>query len=275
MQKTRDEISKSVKTGDFMTNYHDYGEGFPVLLIHGSGPGVSAWANWRLVAPVLSNKRRVIAPDMVGFGYTERPEGISYNMEVWLKQAIDFIDALGIEQIDVVGNSFGGALALAMAIHHPHRVRKIILMGSIGVEFPITHGLDFVWGYEPSVESMAKVLDLFVVNKSFLSDQLSEMRYYASVEPGFQEAFSSMFPAPRQVWVKAMAHDDEAIKGIEHQTLIIHGREDEVIPLETSKKLHQLITNAELHIFGLCGHWTQIEQNKKFNDLVDLFLSQE
>jgi len=258
MQKTRDEISKSVKTGDFMTNYHDYGEGFPVLLIHGSGPGVSAWANWRLVAPVLSNKRRVIAPDMVGFGYTERPEGISYNMEVWLKQA-----------------TFGGALALAMAIHHPHRVRKIILMGSMGVEFPITHGLDFVWGYEPSVESMAKVLDLFVVNKSFLSDQLSEMRYYASVEPGFQEAFSAMFPAPRQAWVKAMAHDDEAIKGIEHQTLIIHGREDEVIPLETSQKLHQLIKNAELHIFGLCGHWTQIEQNKKFNALVDLFLSQE
>jgi len=275
MEKTRDEISKSIKTGDFMTNYHDYGEGFPVLLIHGSGPGVSAWANWRLVAPVLSDKRRVLAPDMVGFGYTERPEGIVYNMDVWLKQAIDFIDALGIDKIDVVGNSFGGALALAMAIHYPDRIRKIVLMGSMGVDFPITYGLDYVWGYEPSVETMAKVLDLFVVNKAFLSDQLSEMRYYASVEPGFQEAFSAMFPAPRQRWVEAMAHDDEAIKGIAHQTLIIHGREDQVIPLQTSQKLHQLITNAELHIFGLCGHWTQIEQNKKFNALVDLFLSQE
>jgi 2-hydroxymuconate-semialdehyde hydrolase len=275
MQKQRDEISKSIKTGDFMTNYHDYGEGFPLLLIHGSGPGVSAWANWRLVLPVLSDKRRVLAPDMVGFGYTERPEGITYSMEGWLKQAIDFLDAMGIEQTDVVGNSFGGSMALALAIHHPERVRKIVLMGAVGVDFPITYGLDFVWGYEPSVETMAKVLDLFVFDKSLLSDQLAEMRYHASVEPGFQEAFSSMFPWPRQFSVKSMAHDEALIKAIPHKTLIVHGREDAVIPLENSVRLNNLIKNSELHVFGLCGHWTQIEQTKKFNDLVDLFLSQE
>jgi len=275
MQQQRDEISKQIKTGDFMTNYHDYGEGFPLLLIHGSGPGVSAWANWRLVLPVLSDKRRVLAPDMVGFGYTERPEPAAYNMKVWLKQAIDFLDALGIEKTDLVGNSFGGALALAMAIHHPERVRKLVLMGSMGVEFPITYGLDYVWGYQPSVETMAKCLDMFVVNKAFLSDQLSEMRYRASIEPGFQEAFSAMFPAPRQDYVKAMAHAPEDLKKIEHETLIIHGREDEVIPLYTSQTLNTHIVNSELHIFGLCGHWTQIEQNKKFNSLVDLFLSRD
>lgn len=275
MQKQRDEISKSIQTGDFATNYHDYGEGFPVLLIHGSGPGVSAWANWRLVLPEISKNRRALAPDMVGFGYTEKPENATYNMDVWLKQAIDFLDAMKIEKTDVIGNSFGGALALAMAINYPDRVRKLVLMGSMGVDFPITPGLDFVWGYEPSVANMAKCLDMFVVNKKFLSDQLSEMRYHASVEPGFQEAFSSMFPAPRQNSVKAMAHSEEDIKKIMHDTLIIHGREDEVIPLYTSQKLHELITNAELHVFGLCGHWTQIEQNAKFNALVDLFLSRE
>ncbi|MBW8382337.1 MAG: alpha/beta fold hydrolase, partial [Youngiibacter sp.] len=159
------EIANSVKTGDFNTNYHDLGEGYPLILVHGSGPGVSAWANWRLIIPKLSQTRRVLAPDMVGFGYTDRPEGVEYNMETWTKQAIDFMDALGIEKADFVGNSFGGALAIALAVEYPERVRKVVLMGAMGVNFPITEGLDSVWGYEPSVERMRGMLDLFVDNK--------------------------------------------------------------------------------------------------------------
>lgn len=274
MGNTKPEIAKSINTGGFMTNYHDEGEGFPVLLVHGSGPGVSAWANWRLVIPVLSKSRRVIAPDMVGFGYTDRPEGIQYNMKTWAKQAIDLLDALGIEQTDIVGNSFGGALALALAIDHPERIRKVVLMGAMGVEFPITQGLDDVWGYEPSVENMKRMITMFVYDKSIATDDLAKMRYEASIEPGFQESFSSMFPAPRQQWVKAMARTDEEIKGIKQPTLIIHGREDEVIPVENSYKLINLIDDAQLHIFGHCGHWTQIEQSARFSQLVDNFLAE-
>lgn len=274
MGNTKPEIAKSINTGGFMTNYHDEGEGFPVLLVHGSGPGVSAWANWRLVIPVLSKSRRVIAPDMVGFGYTDRPEGIQYNMKTWAKQAIDLLDALGIEQTDIVGNSFGGALALALAIDHPERIRKVVLMGAMGVEFPITQGLDDVWGYEPSVENMKRMITMFVYDKSIATDDLAKMRYEASIEPGFQESFSAMFPAPRQQWVKAMARTDEEIKGIKQPTLIIHGREDEVIPVENSYKLINLIDDAQLHIFGHCGHWTQIEQSARFSQLVDNFLAE-
>ena len=98
MSNSKPEIAKKIKTGAFDTNYHDEGEGFPVLLLHGSGPGVTAWANWRLVIPNLAADRRVIAPDMAGFGYTERLESAVYNMEVWTKQAIDLLDALNIER---------------------------------------------------------------------------------------------------------------------------------------------------------------------------------
>lgn len=274
MSNVRPEISKSIKTGSFMTNYHDVGEGFPLLLAHGSGPGVSAWANWRLVIPKLSQNRRVVAPDMVGFGYTDRPEGIEYNMKTWTKQTVDFLDALGIEQTDIVGNSFGGALALCMAIEHPERIRRVVLMGAMGVEFPITEGLDAVWGYTPSVENMKKAIDSFVYNKAISTDDLAKMRYEASIEPGFQESFSAMFPAPRQQWVKFMARTDEEIKNIKHHTLIVHGREDQVIPVENSYKLINLIDDAQLHVFGHCGHWTQIEQANKFATLVDNFLSE-
>ena len=271
---TKLEIAKTIKTGSFDTNYHDEGSGFPLLLVHGSGPGVSAWANWRLVIPELSKNARVLAPDMVGFGYTDRPDRIAFNMKTWVQQAVDFLDALEIEQADIVGNSFGGALAIAMCIEHPERIRKLVLMGAMGVNFEITPGLDSVWGYTPSVENMKTMLDLFVYDKSIATDDLAKMRYEASIESGFQESFSAMFPLPRQEWVDFMAYSDEEIAKIKHHTLIIHGREDRVIPISNSYKLINLIDDAQLHVFGHCGHWTQIEQSKRFSILVASFLAE-
>ena len=160
----RPEIANSIKTGSFQTNYHDVGSGFPLIMLHGSGPGVSAWANWNKVFPMLSSEHHVYALDLVGFGYTDRPAGMVYNMDAWVKQTIDFMDALGIEKADLVGNSFGGALALALAVKHPSRVRKLVLMGSMGVTFPLSYGLDRVWGYTPSLANMQELIDIFAYN---------------------------------------------------------------------------------------------------------------
>ena len=146
------EIARSIVASGIRTNYHDQGQGHSVLLIHGSGPGVSAWANWRLAIPELAKQARVIAPDMVGFGFTDRPVKPRYDMDTWVNQAVGLLDALGIDKTDLVGNSFGGALALALTIRHPHRVRRLVLMGSVGVKFPITPGLDAAWGYTPSLD---------------------------------------------------------------------------------------------------------------------------
>lgn len=267
------EIGKTIQAGGIAVNYHDMGSGEPVVFIHGSGPGVTAWANWRLVLPKLAASRRVIAPDMVGFGYTERPAGIQFNMDVWGRQIMDFLDALHLDKVDVVGNSFGGALALWMAIRYPKRVRKIILMGAMGTAFKITKGLDNVWGYQPSVEAMDTAIHSFVSDKAIATPDLVKMRYEASIRPGYQETFGRMFPAPRQDGVDMMASKYGDIAAIQNDTLIIHGREDEVIPLETSQTLFSLIPNSQLHMFGKCGHWTQIEQNARFCALVEAFLA--
>lgn len=268
------EIAHTVVAGGIRTNYHDLGQGFPVLLIHGSGPGVSAWANWRLTMPELAKQARVIAPDMVGFGYTDRPAGQRYAMDTWVAQAIGLLDALHIEQADLIGNSFGGALALALAIRHPQRIRRLVLMGSMGVEFPITPALDAVWGYAPSLENMRKLLDIFAYDRKLVTDELAKLRYEASIRPGFQESFAAMFPAPRQRWVDAMASKEEDIRLVPHQTLVIHGREDQVIPLSNSLALANWIARAQLHVFGQCGHWTQIEHAGRFAQCVRNFLSE-
>jgi len=272
MMAVRPEIANKIQTGSFQTNYHDIGEGYPLVLLHGSGPGVSAWANWNKVFPILKEEHRVLAPDMVGFGYTDRPQGIVYGMDVWVKQTIDFFDALDIRKADLVGNSFGGALALAVAVTHPDRVRRLVLMGSMGVTFPISYGLDRVWGYTPSIENMQELMGLFAYNRGLVPPELAKGRYEGSVQPGFQESFSAMFPAPRQNSVEAMAKYEIYLREVRHHTLIIHGREDRVIPIQTSMKLINLLENAQLHVFGKCGHWTQIERAEEFANLVLNFL---
>ena len=268
------EIANSILANGIKTNYHDIGSGKPVMLIHGSGPGVTAWANWRLTIPVLAAGSRVIAPDMVGFGFSERPDGIRYGMDTWVDQAVGLLDALEIESTDIVGNSFGGGLALALAIRHPKRVRKLVLMGSVGVPFTLTPGLDLAWGYEPSIANMRKLLDVFAYDRNLVTDELAELRYKASIQPGFQEAFSSMFPAPRQNGVDGLTSREEDIRALPHETLVIHGREDQIIPLSNSLTLASLISRSQLHVFGRCGHWTQIEHAARFNRLVSNFLTE-
>jgi 2-hydroxymuconate-semialdehyde hydrolase len=272
---TSPEIGNTINAGEIETNYHDEGQGHPLVLFHGSGPGVTAWANWRLVIPHLAQHFRVIAPDMLGFGYTQRPQGICYEMETWLQHAIDILDTLEIEKAHVVGNSFGGALAIAIAIHAPERIDKLVLMGSVGLEFELTEGLDKTWGYQPSIENMRELLDIFAYDRSLVTDELAKLRYEASIRPGVQEAYASMFPAPRQNGINNLASDEKAIAAIKQETLVIHGLEDDVIPVSCSERLFRLIPNSQLHIFRKCGHWTQIEHNQRFNQLIENFFLEQ
>ena len=268
--------SKHIEAGGIITNYHEAGQGENVLLIHGSGPGVTAWANWGKVFPELSKSFHLYAPDLVAFGYTERKEGVKYNVDVWVDHLISFIETLNIAPLCIVGNSLGGALALHLSYRRPDLVKKVVLMGAAGIRFEITKGLDDVWGYTPSLENMGNLIKTFSYGQEFANNEtLIKMRYEASIQDGLQEAFSSMFPAPRQQHVDAIALSEDQLREIKTPMLLIHGREDQVIPVEsTSWRLSQILENAELHVFSKCGHWTQIEKAKPFVNLVTNFFQE-
>ena len=198
-------IGKDVDANGIRTNYLEAGSGDQtVVLVHGSGPGVTAYANWRGVLPELGKDFRCVAPDMVGFGYSERPENPKYGLNTWADQTLGVMDALGIEKAHLIGNSFGGGIALRLATRHPDRVEKMVLMGSMGVPFEITEGLDNVWGFQGTLEHMKAVMGYFAYDKSLTSGDLAQARFEGATQPGFQESFSSMFPAPRQRWVESM-----------------------------------------------------------------------
>ncbi len=259
--------------GGYQTHFHEAGTGETVVFIHGSGPGVTAWANWRNALPVFSEHFHVVAPDLLGFGFSARPAGMRYGKDVWIDHLLAFLDARGIARAHFVGNSLGGALTLGLALRAPERVGRIVLMGAAGVSFPMTPGLAAVWGYEPSIDAMRTLIaEHFAYDASIATDDLVRMRYEASRQPGFQESYATMFPAPFQRHLDALATPDEQIASITAPTLLLHGREDKVIPLASSLRIFDLLPNAELHVFGHCGHWTMIERREEFNALVMRFL---
>ena len=274
MNQNNPEIGKSVLAAGLQTNYLEQGDGDPVVLIHGSGPGVTAYANWRLVMPVLAQKYRVLAPDIAGFGYTERKADQAYNLDSWVRHLTAWMDAVGVKKARFIGNSFGGALTLALTARHPELVDRFVLMGAAGVDFEVTPGLEAVWGYEPSVDNMRTIALSFAYDKSAITEDLVKSRYEASIRPGFHESYSKMFQAPRQRHAKALATPEAEIRKIRQRALVIHGRDDQIVPLSNSYKLHSLIARSDLHVFGQCGHWTQIEKKDQFAKLVmDFFAS--
>lgn len=266
------ELGHSIDIDGIDTNYHDVGSGEPVLLIHGSGPGVTAWANWRLVIPDLAKTFRAIAPDMAGFGYTRTPPGWEASPASWVSQVVALLDALGLSRVSVIGNSFGGSIALQLADQHPERVDKLVLMGAVGISFPITEGLEKVWGYEPSESAMRDLMRVFAYDEALITADLVQMRYRASIRDDVQERFAGLFPPPRQRWLDALALPAERLAKLAHPTLVIHGREDRVIPFEASERLSEILPNAELHPVERCGHWVQIEHTAEFLSTVEKFL---
>ena len=267
------EIGQTILANAIATNYLQAGEGPPVVLVHGSGPGVSAWTNWRLNIPALAQRFTVYAPDLVGFGFTQRPAGTTYDLPTWRAHLLGFLDALGLDRPSLVGNSFGGGLALSTATVAPDRVDKLVLMGATGVAFPLTPGLDAVWGYEPSYDNMSRLMDYFAHDRALVTEESTRARYEASIRPGFQDSFAAMFPAPRQRWIDALTVPEDDVRALQHETLILHGRDDRVIPIANALRLLELIDRSEAHLFGRCGHWTQIEHAAEFNRLVGNFLA--
>lgn len=272
MAGAKTDTGKITVAAGWETNYHDVGEGEPVLFLHGSGPGVSALANWRLVLPELSSSFRCIAPDIVGFGYSARPDDIQYGVDTWVKHTVGLLDTLGLDSASIVGNSLGGRIALGVAQAHPDRVRRLVLMGSSGPKMEPTEGLKALRAYEPSSENMRRLMKLyFAHDPSIVTDELVRARHEASILPGAHETYYAMFHEPRHSNSSTVLNAEQ-LATIQMPTLVVHGREDKVVPLESGLTLARLMPNTQLHVFSGCGHWVQIEKVREFTHLTRWFL---
>ncbi|HXO56511.1 MAG TPA: alpha/beta hydrolase [Mycobacterium sp.] len=264
---------RTIDAGGIETSYLAAGAGETVVMLHGSGPGVSATANWQHNIGTLSQRFRVLAPDIVGFGGTERPDDVVYSLRGWTDHIWAFLDAHGIEKTAIVGNSLGGRIALQMATDSPDRIAKMVLMGAPGVGMTLTDGLAALRAYEPSHDAMRDLLrNYFAVDPAMITDELVAIRYESSIADGAYEAYRAMFLDPRHAGSKLGITEDE-VRAIATPTLLVHGREDKVVPVQVSVTMLGLLPNADLHVFSSCGHWTQIERADEFSALVSDYLA--
>lgn len=264
---------RTIDAGGVQTSYLEAGAGEPVVMLHGSGPGVSAMANWQHNIGALAQRFRVLAPDIVGFGATQRPDDVVYSLRTWTDQIWAFLDAHGIEKTAIVGNSLGGRIALQMATDCPDRITKMVLMGAPGVGMTLTDGLAALRAYEPSHDAMRDLLrNYFAVDPAMITDELVAIRYEASIAGGAYEAYRAMFFDPRHTGSQLGITEDEA-RAIATPALLVHGREDRVVPMQVSVTMLGLLPNADLHVFSACGHWTQIERADEFSALVADYLA--
>ncbi|MCI0394953.1 MAG: alpha/beta fold hydrolase [Chloroflexi bacterium] len=273
-----------IQTGSSRTFYNRSGAGQAetILFLHGSGPGVTAWSNWQLALPFFDDKFDCLAPDLVGFGATEHPADPPTTMRGWMRlwvdQCLALLDALDIGQAHLVGNSMGGAIALHLLMEAPQRFNRVVLMGSIGAPHTITPEIDRLWGFyeDPSIQAFGNVIRWFVYDDAFLADRIESItkaRFEAAMDPDVRRSFMAMFPAPRQKVLDDLVVPALALRRLAQPILLVHGRDDRIVPLETSLHLLQHLPNVQLHVFGQCSHWTQIEFASSFNQLLAQFFT--
>lgn len=265
-------IGQTLVAAEHQTNYFDIGQGSPLFLLHGSGPGVSGWSNWKGVMNTLAESFRVVVPDIAGFGFTEFKEGSKYDIKLWVRHLVGIMDVLGIEKASFVGNSFGGAMALGLAVFDPARVDRLVLLGTPAGEFEQTPGLRSAWEYEPSLENMEQTMRLFPFDQSIITPEMIQSRYEASARPGAQEALRKLIPRPNAEGPTIVkGFPEHVVAKIQARTLVLHGREDRVVPSACGQLLARAIPKADLHLFGQCGHWVQTERREDFLRLVTDF----
>ncbi len=276
------EAPLKLHTGSFTTHCEHSGgdQTETILFLHGSGPGVTAWSNWQFALPALADRFQCLAPDLAGFGATEHPQSPPTGMRLWVDQCLAVLDASQLKKVHLVGNSMGGAIALHPMMDAPERFERVVLMGPIGTPHQITPELDRLWGFydDPSVKLFRGIIRWFVYDDTFIANQLdtiAQTRFEAAMKPDVQRSYKAMFPAPRQTVIDELVVPELALRRMDHSVLLVHGRDDKIVPLETSLYLLQHLSKVELHVFGQCSHWTQIEFAGKFNQLLAQFFTEQ
>lgn len=279
---SREATLRELPTEQGVLRYHEAGDGPPLLLLHGSGPGVSGWQNFRGILPELAQHFRCLALEFPGFGVSDPVDG--YPMLTAGASVLRLLDGLGLEQADVVGNSMGGIVAVNVAANVPQRFGRLVTVGGVGVSLfspGPAEGINLLMEFvaNPTRERLVEWLHSMVYDRSLITEELIEERWVLANDPASlasaramysREAFTAQQAAMRAsgrppYW--AMLHNLQA------PTLLTWGRDDRVSPLDTAIVPMRMIPNAELHVFPNCGHWTMIEQKDAFVSAVTAFLT--
>jgi 2-hydroxy-6-oxonona-2,4-dienedioate hydrolase len=270
---TAEGTARTVRVAGGELNYHEAGEGHPLIFLHGSGPGATGWSNFAPNIAVLSRHFRCLAVDMPGWGGSYPVKAADRNHA---EVALQFMDALGLEKAAFVGNSMGGATTIRFAITHPDRMSHMITMGAgaggrkmFGPGDGPSEGLKILYrGYrDPSIETMRELVDIMSYDSGDAREELARARSENAL--AHQEHLDNFVAGmgSNRDWPT-----ERELLAIPVPSLIVHGRDDRVVHFENSLRLVTMVPDSRLVLFNRCGHWAQLEHADEFNRLVEQFV---
>lgn len=263
---------------DLQLHYNDAGVGEQtVVMLHGSGPGASGWANFnRNVEPLVDAGYRVILMDCPGWSKSDPIVSTGSRSALNASALKGLMDVLGVEKAHLIGNSMGGHSAVAFALANPGRIGKLVLMGGgTGGVSPLvpmpTEGIKLIGALyrEPTIENLKRMMNVFVYDTSNLTEELFRARLDNMLQ---RREHLENFVKSSQANPKQFPDVGHRLGEIAAETLVIWGRDDRFVPVETGLRLVAGLQKADLHIFSRCGHWAQWEHADKFNRMVLEFL---
>ncbi len=266
--------------------FAESGSGAAVVMLHGGGPGASGVSNYSRNIDALAQHFRVIVPDMPGYGRSAKGVDRDDPFGHLAGMTLGLLDELDIDSAHLIGNSYGGAAALRLALDTPHRVGKLVLMGPGGIG--TTRGLptaglksllSYYGGDGPSRDKLETFIRTYLVyDGASVPDELIDIRYAASIDPEVVADPPLRRPsgptALRTLWRMDLTRDNR-LKDLRTPTLVLWGRDDKVNRPSGGPMLLDLMPNAELVMTSATGHWMQWERAELFNQLVTEFLSPE
>lgn len=279
---TAQNTTRTIETPDGELHYHEAGDGPPLVLLHGSGPGVSAWANFGDNLASFAGHFRTVALDLPGFGRSYEPDTPAPLHGP--TAVVAFLDALGIDRAPIVGNSLGGNIAARVAADHPARVSRLVTMGGVGVPIfsplpseGISRLVDFV--EDPTRSRLVEWMRTMVYDPAMLTDDFVEQRWQVASTPEALEGIRRIYSREMLGVLRDMMLDNTEtfalLRRIEAPTLVTWGRDDRVTPLDGFLAPMRLIRNAELHVFPDCGHWAMLERKDDWERVVLSFLTRD
>jgi 2-hydroxy-6-oxonona-2,4-dienedioate hydrolase len=281
---TRDGTLRELATGNGVLRYHEAGDGPPLVLLHGSGPGVSGWQNYRGVLAALAEHHRCLVLEFPGFGVSDPAKG--HPMMTAAAAVLQLLDGLGLQSADMIGNSMGGIVALNVAAAHPRRVGKLVTIGGVGLTLfsaSPAEGINLLMEFaaNPTRERLVEWLHSMVYDRALVTEELIEERWALATAADSLATARAMYS--RETFLArqaAMADSDQPpywamLHKVSAPTLLTWGRDDRVSPLDSVLVPMRTMPNAEVHVFPRCGHWTMLEQRDAFVATVLAFLARK
>lgn len=272
---------RDVAVADHTIHLYESGDaGTPtIVFLHGSGPGATGLSNWEAALGEFGDRYHCLAPDIVGFGDSSHPNpppaGMVAFTDLRADAVLGLLDALGIERCTFVGNSMGGMITLTIALRAPERVERIVLMGSGGAPIPPTPELiQMITFYDdPSATSMAALMRAFVHDPAMFGDELDAIaaaRLPRAIRDDVRRSHLATFDMSAGPPVR---FEPERLATLDLPVLVVHGRDDRLIPYQAALYFLEHLPDADLHVFARCGHWTQIEHPDRFHATLSAFLT--